>query len=299
MKKILTVILAAVMAVLPAIAQEAVPANEALGFIRYERNPARAGMAGAGAASGFAGGAFAAFGNPVSAIASPGAIEAGVSYARWTPQINPCNNIAAGASLRLGDGFAVSAGFANQKSGQLDLGGGNSFAPSDMLIAGGLAFSLGKFLSLGASVSYAKEQILSDYALSAVATDVMLQFRAAGLGLVAGVRSLGGGDITLPTSATVAASYGLDLGIVGLALSADADYYFSGNWSAAAGADVQVMKMVHARAGYRLSSEYAVIPSHLALGIGLNLSLLSLDVAYLTASETLDGTLMAGLSLAF
>lgn len=301
MKKTVLLLLMTAAFAAPAFAQEDIVAtNEALGFLRFERNPARVAMAGAGAASKIGGSAYAAFGNPAAAVRSPKKIEAGASYAKWAPDINSSTNIAAAASFKLGKAFAVSAGYSSQKFDELDLGE-SAYAPKDMVLAAGLSLSLGEFVSMGASVNYAKEQLLEDYSYTGLGADVILSYNKNSLGVAAGVRSLGGkvGDSSLPSYAMAAVAWSIPAGPAALSVAADADYYFSGNWSAAAGLEVSVVEVVQLRAGYRLSSEHAVLPSHLAFGAGLRLGPCTVDVAYLTASEYLGGTLTGGLTVAF
>jgi len=283
----------------PANAQEAA-SSEALPFLRYERNPARAAMAGTGSAIMAGGSAYSVFGSPFAGVLSPNKLEAAASYANWTPELNRCTNLVAGASVKLGKSLAVSAGFANQKGASIEVAG-ETHDPSDMIFGGAVSLALGESLSLGASVNYAKSQLLNDYSISGTAFDLMLSYHKEAFGIAAGARSLGGkvGNASLPSSATVSGGYCLPVGPVDLKMAADADYFLSGNWSAAAGLEASVMKLVQVRAGYRFSSEHAVIPSHLSLGLGLSYGPVTLDLAYLTASEYLDGTLMGGLSFKF
>ena len=53
------------------------------------------------------------------------------------------------------------------------------------------------------------------------------------------------------------------------------------------------------RGGYRLASANAAIPSGLGLGAGLAWHGISLDVSFVTASETVGGSWMAGLGYRF
>ncbi len=284
----------------PAIAQEAA-SSEALPMIRYERNPARAAVAGAGTATMIGGSAYAAFGSPCSAVDTSKKIEAAASYAKWAPGLSSnSNNLVAGASFRLNKRIALSVGYANQSLSAINIEG-KDYTPKDMIIAGAVSFSLGEVLSVGASINYAKSDLYEDVSASGTAFDLMLSYRRDAFGVAGGVRSLGGkiGNSSLPTSALVSGGYSIPAGPVVLNLVADADYYFSGNWSAAAGAEASVMSLVQVRAGYRFSSEHAVIPSHLSLGLGLTLGPATLDVTYLTASEYLDSTIMGGVRIRF
>ncbi|MCR5520272.1 MAG: hypothetical protein K6F21_08065, partial [Bacteroidales bacterium] len=219
----------------PANAQEAA-SSEALPFLRYERNPARAAMAGAGSALLVGGSATSAFGSPFAAAASANKVEAAASYANWAPSLNSSNNIMAGASVKLGKSLAVSAAFASDKLSEISVNG-DKFSPSNTIFAGAVSLALGQSFSLGAAINLAKSQLLSDYSVSGTAFDLMLCYRKDAFGVAGGVRSLGGkvGNASLPTSFNVSGGYGLPVGPVALKMAADADYYFSGNWSAAAG----------------------------------------------------------------
>lgn len=283
----------------PAVAQETA-SSEAFPIIRYERNPARAAVAGAGTATMIGGSAYAAFGSPCSAVDTVKKIEAAASYAKWAPGLSSSNNLVAGASFRLNRKLVLSVGYAGQTLSAINVNG-QDYTPKDMIIAGAVSFALGKSLSVGASVNYAKSELFEDTSISGTAFDLMLSYRKDTFGVAGGVRSLGGkiGNSSLPTSALVSGGYSIPAGPVVLNLVADADYYFSGNWSAAAGAEASVMSLVQVRAGYRFSSEHAVIPSHLSLGLGLTLGPATLDVTYLTASEYLDSTIMGGVRIRF
>ena len=283
----------------PAVAQETA-SSEAFPIIRYERNPARAAVAGAGTATMIGGSAYAAFGSPCSAVDTVKKIEAAASYAKWAPGLSNSNNLVAGASFRLNRKLVLSVGYAGQTLSAINVNG-QDYTPKDMIIAGAVSFALGKSLSVGASVNYAKSELFEDTSISGTAFDLMLSYRRDAFGVAGGVRSLGGkiGNSSLPTSALVSGGYSIPAGPVVLNLVADADYYFSGNWSAAAGAEASVMSLVQVRAGYRFSSEHAVIPSHLSLGVGLTLGPAALDVTYLTASEYLDSTIMGGVRIRF
>lgn len=283
----------------PAIAQESA-SSEALPFIRYERNPARAAVAGAGSALQLGGSAYAAFEAGLVAADSTRKVEAAASYAKMASATGNSGNMVAGAAIRLGSKLSLSAGFANQKLDPIQVNG-KTHSPSDMILAGGLSLALGSNLSLGASVNYVKSQLLDDYSISGTAFDLMLNYRKEALGLAAGVRSLGGkvGGASLPASAIVSGGYSLPAGPVALNVVADADYYLSGNWSAAAGVEASVMSLIQVRAGYRFSSEHAVIPSHLSLGIGLTLGPASLDLAFIPESGNLGSSLLGGVCVRF
>lgn len=301
MKKLLLLPVIFFAAAFSSIAQDGAAESEAMGFLRTERNPERVAMAGAGAALGNGGSAFSAFGSPAIGVRTGKKIEAGGSYAIWAPSINGSTNIAGGVNYHLTSGLAISAGYVREQFKELDLGGGTSYAPLNQIIAAGASLLITPSLSLGASVNFATQQLLEDYSLSGTSVDIQACYSISGFSVAGGVRCLGGkvSDSSLPTSANLDLGYILSFGSVDLAMAADADYYFSGNYSAAAGVEASILNLVQIRAGYRFSSPRAVIPSHLALGAGLSLGPARVSLSYLTASEYLGGTLLFGFGVGF
>ncbi len=283
-------------------AQTSAEGNEAFGVLRVDRDPVRMGMAGAGESMTSQNQAFAAFGNPAAAAFSSSKVEAGVSYASWAPHYAGAGNIASGVTGHVNERFVLSVGFARQGYPGLDIEPSSSFKPSDVLLRAGAGIAFTESFSLGVTAGYAKEALLSDYSLSAFSVTAMAQYRVAGLNVAAGVAHLGGkvGDgYPLPSSVKLAADYGLDFENIALRAALDADYYFSGNYSVAAGLDLGIGGAGFLRGGYRYASQGAAIPSFLGLGGGARFSGFELDFAFLMASESLSGTWMAGLSYRF
>ena len=304
MKKFVLILLAALGCGLAstAAAQETMAgANEAMGALRVGRDPVVVSMAGAGSAMISSTHAWAAFGNPAAAAFSEKKLEAGLSYAGWAPQYVRSQNLAAGVTGHLKDKVALSLGFARQGYPGLEDDPSSSFKPSDLLIRAGVGFRLSQSLSMGLTAGYMKEALLSDYSLSAFSVSAMAQYCVAGLNVAAGLNHLGGkvGTSSLPMSAKLAADYRMAFGDSAVDVALDGDYYFSGNYSVAAGVNGCIGGIGFVRAGYCYASPNAVIPSHLGLGAGLKLAGFSLDLSYLTASASIGGTWMVGLGYGF
>lgn len=283
-------------------AQESVPANEAFDFLGFPRGIAQSGMAGAGSAMTSGPAVLSTFGNPAVLPVAVGKVDAGVIYSH-----SLSNNIGGGVAVRLGKGFAISAAVVDQIHPVKDFGGAyGSFAPNDLIVAGGAGISFAGHFSLGLSVKYVQQRLMADYSLSGVAFTAMAQYRLSGLNVAAGIANFGSGVKSesgqaspLPASARLAASYELALGPGTLGAAIDADYYFAGKFGVSAGLQYGLWDMIYARAGYRYASQGAVYPSHLALGLGFRWNWLCLDVYYLTANAQLGSSLGAGLSIRF
>ncbi|MBR4735361.1 MAG: hypothetical protein IK052_04645 [Bacteroidales bacterium] len=282
--------------------EESIPANEAMDFLGFPRGAAISGMAGAGSALTSGTAAFSAFDNPAVLPVAVGKIDAGVLYSHTLS-----NNAGGGVALRLGPGFAVSAAVVDQFHPVQDFGGSyGSFAPNDLMIALGAGISFARHFSLGLSARIVREKLMADYTLTGTAFTAMAQYRTAGLNIAAGIANFGpgvkseSGNISpLPASARLAASYELPLGPGTLGAALDGDYYFAGKFGVSAGIQYGLWDMIYARAGYRYASTGAVLPSHLALGLGVRWEWLSLDIYYLTANAQIGNSFGAGLSIRF
>ena len=282
-------------------------AAEALGGLCVPRDPVLLSMAGAGSSMTASGPAYAAFGNPAAAALAPTTVEAGVSYAGWSPEYASLNNLAVGVAGRPAESAILTLGMARQGYPAFDPGDGTSFSPSDLLLCAGAGLKVAPALAFGATVNYQKQTLLQDYSLSGVSVSPWVQYHLDALNVAAALSRLGGkvksGDgsaFSLPSSVKLAADYGFAFSdLCALRLALDGDYYFSGNYAVAAGLNLALADTGFLRAGYRYASPQCVLPSCLSFGAGVRFAGVGLDFAYLTASETLSGTWMAGLSYRF
>ena len=319
-RSVLSLFLAGILCLpaLPAAAQDAAGANEAMGSLRVDRDPVLLSMAGAGFAMTSSNQAYAAFGNPAAAAISPKKLEAGVSYGSWAPKYAAGSQISAGVTGHVKKSVALSLGFSRTGYPGLDFEPASAFKPSDLVVRAGvgfavsesfdlmaragLGFAVSESFGIGFTAGYAKEALLSDYSLSAFSVSALAQYRIAGLNLAGGIVHLGGkvaSAYPLPSSAKLAADYGFEFGNSNLHVALDGDYYFSGNYSVALGLNAGIGGIGFVRGGYRLASANAAIPSGLGLGAGFAWHGISLDVSFVTASETVGGSWMAGLGYRF
>lgn len=229
-------------------------------------------------------------------------ISAGGAFEQYMPEISATQYISGGAAGKYGKlGAALS--FARGSGEEIS---SESFTPTEILVNAGVAYALLDVLSAGINVKYAKEQLLSDYSNDAVAVDIF----AAGVfgkygsfNYTAGISNVGSkvsssatGDFSLPAAATAAIGYhygafDTHLGPSGhrVELNARADYFFSGSFAASIGAEYGFGDLVFARAGYHYGGE-SVVPSFASAGLGLHISMITLDAAYLFASDVLGGS---------
>lgn len=307
MKHILISAIVLLAASVPALAQ-----SDALPFTRIERDPVAAGMAGASVSSS-SHGAYSAFRNAAVLPFTRQKLAAGVSYQRWTPDVSLTNNIQGGFAYKLSERMGVSVGFATQSGeafDQLNNDGSvaGSITPKDNLVAVGLGFGVSEAMAIGVNARYAMQNLGPDASYNGVSGDLFVLYHPSeALDLTAGISTLGTSvksvtkkSFSQPASVNLGAAYRMGFAeIHAVEATANADYYFSGSYGVALGAEYGWNGMVFARAGYRLASKEAVIPTHAALGLGFQYKGIRLDAAWLTASKALGNTLAFGLGYAF
>lgn len=304
MKKTWKIILAGLLVAAKAFGQE----GDALPFTRIDRNPVTSAFAGAGAAyNGSA--AYSALGNAAMLPFFGGTLDAAVSYQRWAPGLSVSNNISVGAAYKVLPRLGLSLGYTLENGAAYDIyeGPGDPsgiFYPKNHVIALGVGIGITEMISAGVNVRYARDVSAYGQILGGVNADIFAGFQPSeALRITAGLSTLGtrvAASWSQPASLKAAVNWSPPLpGDHALDLLADADYYFSGNFSAAAGLQYAWRQMLFVRAGYRLASEKCVIPGHLALGLGVQFSGFRLDVSWLTASLPLGNTLNVGLGYSF
>lgn len=284
---------------------------EALPFVRIVHDPASAGMGFAGVAS-VSGTAYSSFRNPTAIPFSEERMSIGVSGQMWAPDGARSTNLGFGAAFKAGKRFGFSLGGAYQMGEKYSLTDetGNitgTFKPDDMILNGGVGVKVFNNLAVGANVRYAMQRFSEGKPYSAMAADIFMTYRLSDLNITVGVSSLGssvksesGDSFSIPTSATIGADWSKALSRShGVRLAADVDYFFSGNVTAAAGAEYSFRNMLFARAGYHFGTKDAVLPSFATIGFGAKFFGISLDIAYLTANDILGNTLTFGIGYRF
>ena len=304
MKKLFLIITAGLLTAGEIFAQE----SNALSFSRIDRNPITSAFAGAGAAyNGSA--AYSAFGNAAMLPFFGGTLDAAVSYQRWTPGLSVSNNVSVGAAYKIMPRLGLSLGYTLENGAAYEIfeGPGDPsaiFYPKNHVIALGVGVGITDMISAGINIRYARDASAHGSIFGGVSADVFagVQLNEA-LRITAGLSTLGtrvADSWSQPASAKAAVDWAPVLsGDHALNIMADADYYFSGSFAAAAGLQYAFRQMLFVRAGYRFASETCVIPGHMALGLGVKFSGFRLDFSWLTASQALGNTLNVGLGYSF
>ena len=308
MRKIITIIAAL------AVATAAGAQGTAFEWLRIGRNPAAAGMAGAGYASLSHGAAYSVNGNPAVAPLVENKLSAGASLSLVPSGESTRSVAAAGASWNTGK-FSISAAYIGGKYPTVEFasdGGGSAgtYAPSDLMAGLGVGFAIGENLSFGANVRYAKTDLSAKKSINTINGDVAAMWKSGPLGVSAGVYCFGpkvasgNNKYDLPASAKVSGSYALAFGDIALDLCADADYFFNKTIGLALGGNVAWKDMAYVRAGYCYGTpagadfRAAPVPSHFAVGAGAKYFGIGLDLS-LAIVPAAGSTFCAGLTYGF
>lgn len=260
--------------------------QEALGFLRKQRDPAA-----------LSGGAAVGRANPALASFSENKLDVGFSYSSWAAA--PSSDLAMSASLRFGSRFTLVADISTDAGEKYDIYNKlgrvtGSFTPTDFICGVGASFLLRDNLSLGAVAKYASSKLSPEASYGSVAADMFIAGHYGGLTATAGVSSLGPGvsssdgtKYPLPTSGSLGFGYARDLGEkLSVEACLTSDFYFSGAVAAGFGASVCYDSLLSLRAGYNHGGG-SVIPSYATIGGGVHLSSFSIDgVYYLTAADS-------------
>ncbi len=260
--------------------------QEALGFLRKQRDPAA-----------LCGGAAAGWSNPSLASFSEKKMETAFSYASWAAA--PSSDLSMTASFRLNPRFVVIADLSVDMGEKYDIYNKlgkvtDTFTPKDLIGGVGASFLLKDNLSLGAIIKYASSRLSPEASYGSMAADMFITGHYGGLTATAGVSSLGPGvessdgtKYPLPTSGSFGFGYTGDFGEkLRTEVWLTSDVYFSGAVAGGIGASICYDSLLTLRAGYNNGGN-SVIPSYSTVGGGVHFSSFSIDaVYYLTSSDS-------------
>lgn len=285
--------------------------EDALPFLRIDRNPVSSAMAGAGSAS-TSGIAYSAFRNASVIPFFEKNVDLGLSVQGWAPKGTKSTNLNFGAGWKITPSVGVALSFANQWGQKYDVYNyrgvkTGTFTPKDMIIGAGAGVKLAENIGLGANIRYARQTLAQGISYSSVGGDVLLYYRPMDcLGLTAGARSFGSGvedsagnKFDIPASAHAAGEYSVKFGNSAVRTDLDLDYYFSGNFCGALGVEYGINDTFFARAGYHLGADEAVLPSYASVGAGVKIPGVRFDFAYLTANDFIGNSFTIGFSVSF
>jgi len=222
--------------------------------------------------------------------------SADVTYMMWQPQALGNNLFLLDGYYKLSDNFALAAGgrFNMYKPYEAMNATGNpgaSFTPSEYMAFLGVHFGAADNLAVMANVKMISSSIAPKYAGNAFAADLGLAYDLDGLTLAISARNLGTKlsyskkvQNNLPMTVLLGAEKTFEFGDNALDLALDAGYMPLHSCAVArAGAEFSIQRIFDIRAGYHFGSNKAVEPSYATVGIGANVKVVRLGIAYFIA----------------
>ena len=225
-------------------------------------------------------------------------VAGGVTYQNYLPRISATQYIGGGMAGRL-DKIGYSISFVHGTGEKIYVMDAtvDYYVPRDILLNAGVSYAFVDFMALGVNVKYAKETPWINSSIDGLAADVILAGKVNDIDFTAGVSSIGpkvksqsSAEYDLPGAITVGAGYRYEASDEhALTIRAKLDSYFTSGLAAGAGVEYCWSGMVSARAGYHYGGE-SIVPTFASAGLGICYSGITLDAAYLFASDVLGGT---------
>ena len=222
----------------------------------------------------------------------------GASMLLWQPQATDATLFNVSGYHRLNN-FALLAGIRSNKMGEFTATDDNgniigTYAPSEYALDIGVGYRLSSNISFGVSLRYITSKLDQEAKSSAFSSDISMLYDRENLRLGLGVSNLGskidyGNDsYQLPARIKSGIAYHFTLSEDHSLLTvADIFYQFTPNYSGIAsglGAEYNFKRMIALRTGYHYESKN-VGASYTTIGLGTKFSGLSLDLAYMIASD--------------
>ena len=289
--------------ILPALAAVAASA-QSMPSLLIPGDPVSASVAGSGIAREAT--AFAVNDNASAMSLSSGTFAASASYGMWAPEAADSRLVNAGAYCRLGARAALGFSGSYIIDRQMNITGSDgivtgTFSPKDIVARVGFSYLITDCLSAGVTAKMIYSSIGPDISGTAFGGDISVMYRQGALSAAAAVCNLGtainygGASWSMPAYAKAGAAYS----VIGLTLSAEADYLFEGAFAAALGAEYGIADIAFLRAGYHYGARDKGLPSFASVGLGVKYAGVELNAACLLASRTLANSLLLGLGYRF
>lgn len=278
---------------------------QALSSMLVPSDPESAAMGGVSVAS--RANAFALDNNASAISLSEKTFAVGVSYGYWAPETSSNHNMGLGAFVRVSDrvGIGISGKYIMDRPMDITTESGavtGRFTPHDLIGSAAVSVRVACGVAVGLTAKIANSSIGEGLSGTAFGADLSVawhgkSFRAGAALCNAGSRiSYGGDSYAIPMSVKAGAAWESSFG---LEADIEADYLFSGAFMAGAGLEYSIFDIGFVRAGYHYGDRTEGLASFVSAGVGVRFAGLSLDFTYITASQTLNNTLLCSLGYSF
>lgn len=256
-------------------------------------------------------GAYSLEGNVASMPLAGERLSAAASFGLWQPDYAGNKVLGAGVATRLGGRFALGLQFKSllQPSYDVATESGSvleSFTPGETNVALGAAYSVTDWLSVGLTGRMVRSVLAEEAKAAVFGADVAVFLKkgafSAGLSVnnVGGKVNYGGADYDQPMLAKAGAAYRFgDPESSSVTPSVEADILFKGGFMAGVGVEYSFKGILFARGGFHYGDREKAVPTYASLGLGARLKGVSLDLAWLTASDVLGNSLSVGVGYSF
>ena len=234
-------------------------------------------------------------------------LEVKAFYGMWAPKTAGSTLAGGDVFFRASDRFALSVEGRTFLDKPYEIASAQGmvkgeFRPSDLIVGLGASFAATDFLSIGVKARMLSSSIAENARGMAFCADLRVGLERESFSVGLGARNIGSqlsygvGSYPLPM---LAALDGAMRPLDGLTLAAELDYLFSGALMAGLGVEYTIADIVSLRGGFHYGDAAKALPTYASLGLGLQFAGVSLDVAFLTASQSLGNTLLFGLGYSF
>lgn len=177
-----------------------------------------------------------------------------------------------------------------------------TFRPSDLILGAGVSVGFSDAFGMTLKGRFVSSSIAENAKGTAFCADLSVDYTGDMAFASLGVRNLGSkisyGAAAYPLPMMAALSGGVRP-LDGMTVGAEVDYLFSGALMAGLGLEYCIADIVSLRGGFHYGDPAKAIPTFVSLGLGAQFAGVHLDIAFLTASQTLGNTLMFGLGCSF
>ncbi len=244
--------------------------------------------------------------NDAAVVLLPAHYNAWAGFSSWAPAAVACNILSAGASARIGDKMAFGLSYRSFKDQPYEIknstgSGTTMYSPADMFLSLSFSYATTDKLGLGMKLRYVTSAIGPELKGTAFCADLSAYYKngcwSAGAGLfnIGSKIDWGADKYSLPAVAKAGAAYELGAFKAGM----EAEYLLEGAFGASAAAEYCIAGIASAKAGYHYGNKEKGLASFASAGLGVKYFGVSLNAAYLFASETLGGSWMVGLGYSF
>lgn len=242
-----------------------------------------------------------------------GRMAAAASFVLWQPSYGNDKVIGASAAVKATKRLAFGAAFKYfaQPSYEITTDSGTasrdgSFRPTEFNVTVGGSFAVTSYLSVGLAARMLHSSLAMNVSTNVFGADLGIYFKMKGLSAGVSVNNLGtkakfgNNSYVQPMMAKLGVGYTRAFGKHALSATAETDILFAGAVMAGAGIEYSFRDLLFVRGGYHYGAPHkAVVPSYGSAGLGVKIFGISLDAAYLFASQVLKNSFALSVGYAF